>query len=356
MVSHKSLRKKFNSYWQSKGHKHVDPAPLVLNDDKTTLFTSSGMQPLVEYLSGKKHPKGNKLYNIQPCFRAVDINEVGDNRHTTFFEMMGNWSLGDYFKKEQLEWMWKFFTEELNLAKHKLYVTVFEGEHGIGPDDESYAIWKKLGVSKDRIFFYGADKNWWSRTGTPDQMPAGEIGGPDSEVFYQFDKEHDPAFGKTCHPNCDCGRFLEIGNSVFIQYRKNSERKLEEMKQKSVDYGGGLDRILAAVNNEPDVFKTDLFAEIITTTESVTGKKYKSKYDKADMRIIVDHLKGAAMMLAEGVNPSNKKQGYVARRLLRRVAVKLYDLEKITNWDDVAAISEVILETYDGIILDKDEV
>ncbi len=357
-LTHQALREKFSQFWSSspRDHKPIPPAPLVLKDDATTLFTSSGMQQLIVNLAGGSHPQGNRLFDIQPCFRSTDIDEVGDNRHTTFFEMMGNWSLGDYFKEEQLEWCWGFFTKELALPKEKLYVTVFEGGNGVPKDQQSVVIWKKLGVPDSHIFYYSADKNWWSRAGAPDQMPEGEIGGPDSEVFYEFDTPHDPKFGQNCHPNCDCGRFLEIGNSVFIQYRKEKDGSLSELPQKNVDYGGGLGRILMAVNNQPDVFLIDVFSPIIQTIEKVTGKQYIDEEEKKDMRIIADHLKGATMMLAEGVEPANKMQGYMVRRLLRRIAIKLYDLEKITNWDDVAAISDIILDIYDGAIVEKNEV
>lgn len=355
MMTHVALRKLFSDFLEKRLHRYIPPAPLVLKDDPTTLFTSSGMQQLVVNLSGEPHPQGKRLYNIQPCFRAVDIDEVGDNRHTTFFEMMGNWSLGDYFKEEQLEWCWEFFTKILGLRQNKLYVTVFEGDTEVAKDEESVTIWKKLGVPESHIFYYPATKNWWSRAGTPEQMPVGEIGGPDSEVFYEFDVPHNPKFGQHCHPNCDCGRFLEIGNSVFIQYRKKDDGSLEELPQKNVDYGGGLERILMAVNNEPDVFQIDVFAPIIETIETVTGKRYVKEEDKKEMRIIADHLKGAAMMLVEGIEPSNKMQGYIVRRLLRRIAVKLYELEKITNWDDVAAISDVVLDIYGGVIVEKNE-
>src|SRR3989344_5640415 len=185
----KQIREKYIKFFVNKGHKEIAPAKLVPENDPSTLFTSSGMQSLVPYLLGQVHPVGKRLVNSQPCFRAEDIEEVGDNCHTTFFEMLGNWSLGDYFKKEQLLWIWEFLTKELGLPKEKLYVSVFEGNNGVPKDTESYEIWKSLGLPEDHIFFYGADKNWWSRSGTPDKMPVGEIGGPDSEMFYDFGVE-----------------------------------------------------------------------------------------------------------------------------------------------------------------------
>jgi len=252
------VREKYLKFFTGapRNHKEISPAPLVLENDPTTLFTSSGMQPLVPYLMGEAHPRGERLVDSQPSIRTVDIDEVGDNLHLTFFEMLGNWSLGDYFKKEQLPWIYEFFTKELGLSSDRLWVSVFEGNKEVPKDNESAVIWKSLGIPEERIRFYSVEKNWWSRTGTPQEMPVGEIGGPDSEVFFEFPEvKHDPKYGKDCHPNCDCGRFLEIGNSVFIQYKKVGENKLEELPNKNVDFGGGLERITAAVNNEPDIFK-----------------------------------------------------------------------------------------------------
>ncbi|MCR4263657.1 MAG: alanine--tRNA ligase-related protein, partial [Candidatus Roizmanbacteria bacterium] len=247
--THTDLRSAFSTFWEKRNHKEVPPIKLVLENDPTTLFNGSGMQQLVPYLLGQEHPLGNRLYNIQRSFRSQDIEEIGDNRHTTFFEMMGNWSLGDYFKEEQLTWFWEFLTKYLGLQKEKLYVTVFEGNNEVPKDKESISIWKKIGISNDHIHEYPAKKNWWSRAGEPEHMPAGEPGGPTSEVFYEFTEiAHDPKFGKDCHPNCDCGRFIEIGNSVFMEYKK-TETGLEALSQKNVDFGGGLERILMALNN-----------------------------------------------------------------------------------------------------------
>ncbi len=356
MITHQDLRKAFSEFWEQQGHKLAEPAPLVLNNDPTTLFNSSGMQQLIPYLQGEKHPQGKKLYNIQPCFRAVDIDEVGDNRHTTFFEMMGNWSLGEYFKKEQLPLFWKFLTQNLQLPKEKLYVTVFEGTGNVPKDTESYEIWQSLGIPEDRIFFYGVDKNWWSRSGPPDKMPAGEIGGPDSEVFYDFGTPHNKKYGATCHPNCECGRFLEIGNSVFIQYRKKDDGSLEELPQRNVDFGGGLERILAAQNNNPDVFQTDVFEKIIKSIEETTQTKYEGENQSA-MRIIADHLKAATFMIVEGTTPSNKEHGYILRRLLRRSAIKIRQLTGKFDTRNFAFIARQVLSTYEDIYfnIQKDE-
>ena len=326
MISHMNLRQKFIQFYSDRGHVKIENASLILQNDPTTLFTSSGMQPLVPYLLGEKHPQGNRLVDIQPCIRTVDIDDVGDNRHLTFFEMIGNWSLGDYFKEDQLEWCWQFFTNEIGLNPAKLYVTVFEGGYGIEHDNESEKIWKKLGFPQERISKYGADKNWWSRAGAPDMMPIGEIGGPSSEIFYDFGTPHNTSYGKTCHPNCECGRFMEIGNSVFIQYKKEKDGSLSELKQKNVDFGGGLERILAAVQDDSDVYKTDIFSDIISVIENEIGKKYSDVENTTNIRIIADHLKATCFLISQGVTPSNKGHGYVIRRLIRRSIVKMTDV------------------------------
>ncbi len=319
----KDVREKFITFFKSAPRNHIEisPAPLVLENDPTTLFTSSGMQPLVPYLMGEPHPSGSRrLVDSQPSLRLQDIDEVGDNRHTTFFEMLGNWSLGDYFKKDQLPWVYEFFTKELGLPKDHIWVSVFEGNKQIPKDEESFRIWRSLGIPENRICFTGVKKNWWSRSGTPNEMPVGEIGGPDSEVFFEFPEVlHNTKYGKECHPNCDCGRFLEIGNSVFIQYKKISDTKLEELPNKNVDFGGGFERILAAVNNTSDIFKTDLFSEVISTLEN----EYKVQYGQLDtsdrsLRIVADHLRASVMLISNGVIPGNKSHGYILRRLLRR--------------------------------------
>lgn len=347
-IGHVQLREKFKSFWKTNNHAEVPPIPLVPQNDPTTLFTGSGMQQFVPNLLGEPHPQGKQLYNIQPCLRAQDIEEVGDNRHDTFFEMIGNWSLGTYFKKEQLAWFWKFLTEELQLPKDKLYVSVFEGTKNLPEDSDSYSIWKSLGISEKKIFKYGPDKNWWSRAGIPKNMPAGEPGGPDSEVFYEFTNVvHDPKFGKKCHPNCDCGRFMEIGNSVFMQYKKISDGTFQELKQKNVDFGGGLERLLAAAYDNPDIFVTDLYANIISEIEIISNKQYSDPLTKSAFRIIADHLKTSVFLIKDGIVPSNKAQGYVLRRLLRRAALKLYQLglrsEQIVSFKNLC---QSILKTY----------
>jgi alanyl-tRNA synthetase len=358
------IRQKYLKFFTSspRNHQQIPLAPLVPKDDPTTLFTGSGMQQLVPFLKGEPHPMGKRLVDSQPCFRAEDIDEVGDNRHTTFFEMLGNWSLGDYFKEEQLEWCWKFLTKEVGLSKDRLWVTVFDGVKGfkvrnkkgkledLKPDVESKDRWIRLGVPKERIVFYGADKNWWSRAGEPEKMPPREIGGPDSEVFFEFtDIKHDPKFGKTCHPNCDCGRFLEIGNSVFMQYMKIDERTFKELPNKNVDFGGGLERIVAVVQNTTDVFQTDLFLPIIEVLTSHTSSKYQEHAPA--FRRIADHIKGAVMMGAESIIPSNKEQGYFMRRLIRRSLMSMRQI-KIDYTDSnlihqlTAAVANIYRHSY----------
>ena len=352
-MNSQDVRQKYIEFFVKRGHKEIPSAPLVPQNDPTTLFNSSGMQPLVPYLLGEPHPLGKRLVNSQKAIRTQDIEEVGDNRHTTFFEMLGNWSLGDYFKDKQLEYFWQFLTnpnEGLGLAQEKLYVSIFEGNSEVPRDDESFKKWLTLGVPKNHIFEYGVEKNWWSRSGTPDKMPVGEPGGPDSEVFYEFTSiMHDPKFGQKCHPNCDCGRFLEIGNSVFMQYKKLANGKLEELPNKNVDFGGGLERLAAATNDDPDVFKTDLFAILIERIEKSTGKKYAGAQDQLDMRVVADHIKAACFLIADGVIPGNKSQGYILRRLLRRAEVRMRNLEQNTNDQDFAYISEAVFEIYNGV-------
>ncbi|MBI2315365.1 alanine--tRNA ligase [Candidatus Daviesbacteria bacterium] len=351
-MTSKDIRDKYIKFFVDKGHKEIAPAKLVPENDSSTLFTSSGMQPLVAYLLGENHPAGKRLVDSQPSFRAEDIEEVGDNRHTTFFEMLGNWSLGDYFKKDQLPWFWEFLTQELGLPKEQLYVSIFEGNDSVPKDMESYEIWKSLGVAEDHIYAYGVEKNWWSRSGPPSKMPAGEIGGPDSEVFYKFTQiGHDLQYGDKCHPNCNCGKFLEIGNSVFIQYQKQADGSLKELPNKNVDFGGGLERLTAVILNEPDIFRIDLFSEIISTVEEHTGKRYTEVQSQSPMQVIADHIKAAVFLIINDVRPSNKLQGYILRRLLRRSALKIHQLGGgLTPLPGIRAIAESVLIIYDGLL------
>ena len=353
------VRKRYLDFFTKRGHTVIPSAPIVPENDPTTLFTSSGMQPLVPYLLGQPHPQGIRLVDSQMSFRADDVEEVGDNRHTTFFEMLGNWSLGDYFKQEQLPWVFDYLTsatEGLGLDPQKLYVTVFGGdaESAMIADSESVEIWKKLfsekgiaatfvelgteehgnevGMQGGRIFSYGAKKNWWSRAGVPSKMPAGEIGGPDSEIFYDFGLPHDPTFGKECHPNCDCGRFIEIGNSVFMQFIKQTDGSFKELPKRNVDFGGGLERLTAATRNNPDVFLTDVFDAARGVIEARSGTKYEDA--TRSFRIILDHMRAASFFIASGIRPANSEQGYVLRRLIRR---SLREADKLGIKDAVLA-------------------
>src|SRR3989344_2101286 len=344
------IRSKYLEFFKARGHTIVPSASLVPEGDSTTLFTGSGMQPMVPYLLGKSHPAGTRIADSQKSLRAEDIEEVGDNRHTTFFEMLGNWSFGDYFKKEQLAWCFEFLTDVVKLDSSRLYVSVFIGDeqNALPQDTESAALWKTLfakkgidahevmlGSAEDgsrlgmqgglstgrqgRIFYYDAKKNWWSRAGAPPSMPDGEIGGPDSEVFYDFGTPHDSKYGAECHPNCDCGRFLEICNSVFMQYVKKNGMFIP-LPNQNVDFGGGLERLAAASNNDADIFRTDVFAESVQLLEYVSGKSYNDSRYTRSFRIVADHVRAAVFMLGDGVRPSNTERGYVARRLIRRAA------------------------------------
>ncbi len=367
-MTSKEIREKYLEFFKSKGHVIIPSASLIPKDS-TTLFVGSGMQPLIPYLLGKKHPKGIRLANSQKCFRAEDIEEVGDNRHTTFFEMLGNWSLGDYFKKEQLSWYFEFLTKVLNINPEKLYVTVFRGNKDIGieKDTESVEAWKKLfsdvgikakdidfaekkGMQDGRIFYYDETKNWWSRSGVPKNMPVGEPGGPDSEVFYDLGtnlKRHENSEwkGGVCHVNCDCGRFIEIGNSVFMEYVR-TEKGFEKLKQKNVDFGGGLERTITAVQGKDNAFETDLFIDVIDEIKNLSGgKEYKD--NMKPFEVIADHVRGTVFLASEGIMPSNTEKGYVLRRLIRRAIRfgKLIDMPK----NFLVPLAEKVIETYQDV-------
>lgn len=341
----RDIAEKYISFFEKQGHKRIANAPLVPQNDPTTLFTSSGMQPLVPYLLGESHSQGTRLVNVQNSFRAVDIDEIGDNRHTTFFRMLGNWSLGDYFKTEELPWLFEFLTKELLLDPKNLYVTVFDGFETIPQDTDAVEIWKELfnsvGLNPEgRINYYGTDKNWWSRSGPPEKMPVGEPGGPSSEVFYDFKTKHDPKFGKNCHVNCDCGRYVEIANSVFMQYRKESDGTLKPLPKPNVDFGGGLERLLLAVENQPDVFQSSLLAPVITAIEKQVAASYNG--NEQSMRIITDHLVASSFIALAGIRPSNKDQGYILRRLIRRG----YDHFSKLSGKEISPIIEAVVDQY----------
>lgn len=364
----KEIRQKYLEFCQRNGHTIIERAPLILHNDPTTLFTGSGMQPLLPYLLGQDHPQGTKLADSQTCLRAQDIEDVGDNRHTTFFEMLGNWSMGEYFKRQQIEWFFEFLTEIVGLDPHKIYVSCFIGDdkNNIPRDDEAAQIWQevfakkgieakiveldsaengdKLGMQGGRIFFYNDKENWWSRGGGIDSTPIGDPCGPDSEVFYDFgEQHHDASFGQA-HPASDSGRFMEIGNQVFMQYRRLDDGSFEPLKRKNVDFGGGLERIAAAAIDSPDVFKISLLQPIIKKLESLSGKEYVTH--TASMRVIADHLRAAVFLAVDGCVPSNKEQGYVMRRLLRRAIRYSFDLGIEQNF--LEEVVPVIADLYEA--------
>jgi alanyl-tRNA synthetase len=342
------LRQKYLDFFKNKGHEIVPSSSLVPENDATTLFTGSGMQPMLEYLLGAKHPLGTRIADSQKSFRSQDIEEVGDNRHTTFFEMLGNWSLGDYFKQEQIPWMFEFLIDVVGLDPEKLYITCFIGapEFGIPKDTEAAELWQKLFQEKgieakivdidseengyqrgikpgERIFFFDGSKNWWNRGKTgPRTTAVGDPCGPDSEMFFDFGTPHDPKFGTNCHPNCDCGRFMEIGNNVFMAYKKESENSFVPLEKQNIDHGSGLERIAAAIEGSGDVFKISLLWPLIETLQKISGKSYDSDFELTrGFRIIADHVRAAVFLVGDGVEPSNKDRGYVLRRLLRRSMV-----------------------------------
>ena len=374
------IRQAYLEYFSKRNHVVIKRAPLILHDDPTTLFTGSGMQPLLPYLLGEKHPKGTKLVDSQTCFRGNDLEDVGDNRHTTFFEMLGNWSMGEYFKKEQIRWFFEFLVKVVGLDPNKIYVTCFIGneKYNIPRDDEAALIWQELfkevgidakivelgsaengdekGMQGGRIFFYDDNENWWSRGGGLDKTPIGDPCGPDSEVFYDFgEANHDSSYGMA-HPASDSGRFMEIGNQVFMQYRREENGSFSPLKQKNVDFGGGLERIAAAKLDTPDVFKNSLFLPIIEKLETLSGKKYESNL--VSMRVIADHLRAAVFLGVDGATPSNKEQGYVMRRLIRRAVRYAFDLGIEQNFleEIVPVIASMYREDYPEVKENESEV
>ncbi|MGK2848989.1 MAG: alanine--tRNA ligase [Minisyncoccota bacterium] len=368
-----SVRQKYLDFFQKKGHIVVPSASLVPENDPTTLFTGSGMQPIIPYLLGAPHPLGTRIANTQKCVRAQDMEEVGDNRHTTFFEMLGNWSFGDYFKKEQITWMWTFLTETLKLDPHRLYFTCFQGNEllDIPRDTESADLWQALFAKRgmevriglhpleegirpeEHIFYYPESKNWWSRSGVPTNMPVGEPGGPDTEMFWDFGLDrafHENSVWREspCHVNCDCGRFMEIGNNVFMEYRK-TDAGFERLIQKNVDFGGGLERMMAAVQDNPDIFSGPLFMQLRQSIETLSGKRYgeNPQYTYA-FRVVMDHIRAGVFLVSDGVRPSNADQGYVLRRLLRR-AVRFADTLAITDPRSLVVLTMAVVEQYRGV-------
>ncbi|MDD7398805.1 MAG: alanine--tRNA ligase [Eubacteriales bacterium] len=306
------LRSKYLGFFKDRGHAVIPSASLIPENDPTVLFTTAGMHPLVPYLLGEKHPQGTRLTDVQICVRTGDIEEVGDASHCTFFEMLGNWSLGDYFKKEAISWSFEFLTKVLGIPLDRLSVSVFAGDESCPRDDESADIWASLGLDRERIFFLPKKNNWWG--------PAGITGpcGPDTEMFIDTGK---PVCSPNCSPACDCGKYLEIWNNVFMQYFKGQDGKLTPLEKKNVDTGMGLERTLCILNGYKSVYETDLFDFAIKKLEELSGKKYSDGgEDMVAMRIIADHVRTATFMLGDvnGITPSNVDQGYVLRRLIRR--------------------------------------
>ena len=370
------VRKRYLTFMRSCGHQILPSASLVPTDDSTTLFTGSGMQPLVPYLLGQDHQRGARLADSQKCFRANDIDEVGDNRHTTFFEMLGNWSLGDYFKEEQIQQCFTFLTDPeigLGLVADRLYVTVFSGDssRGIPRDDEAAEIWRRhfadvgidariahIGSQEDgdrrgmqqheRIFFYDAGKNWWSRSGPPESMPPGEPGGPDTEVFYDFGEEcADPSYSHLrAHPNSDSGRFVELCNSVFMEYCR-TEDSFVPLPRRNVDFGGGLERLAAVTEGTADIFCIDVFQPCIEELSRHTTLRYAE--DPKPFRVVADHLRSALFIIADGVVPSTTDRGYVLRRLLRE---SLYNVRYVLRIPEEVSLSS-LLELFVPVYLDQ---
>ena len=313
-LTSEELRQKFLSFYQSKGHRIIPSASLIPENDPTVLFTTAGMHPLVPYLLGEKHPEGTRLTDVQKCVRTGDIDEVGDDSHLTFFEMLGNWSLGDYFKEEAISWSYEFLTDEkyLGIPVENLAVTVFEGDETAPRDEESANIWKKCGIPAEKIFYLPKKNNWWG--------PAGVTGpcGPDTEMF--IDRGYEKC-SPDCSPACDCGKYIEIWNDVFMQFFKDKDGNYQIMERKNVDTGMGLDRVICILNGVKSVYDTDLFEDAKAKLEELTGTKYDA--DKETMRafrIVLDHIRTSTFIIGDpkGVTPSNVDQGYILRRLIRR--------------------------------------
>lgn len=367
------VRKKYLDFFASKQHAVISSARLVPENDPTTLFTGSGMQPMISYLLGQKHPNGVRITDSQKCLRVQDIDDIGDNRHTTFFEMLGNWSLGDYFKQEQIPWMFEFLTDAekgLGLDASRIYVTIFAGNDAIGipKDMESAELWGKAFATKDitaeiidnsetdgmqggRIFSYNEKKNWWSRAGIPENMPVGEPGGPDTEMFWDFSPEDKSIHANSsykdqpCHVNCDCGRFMEIGNNVFMQYVK-TDSGFQELPQRNVDFGGGLERLTAAAADNPDVFLIDAFEPMLDVLKNQYGIEYATTNsdDKKSLRIVLDHIRAAVFLVGDGILPSKKERGYVLRRLIRRAVFNSNKL--IRGFSNVYPLVDAVIDQY----------
>lgn len=333
------LRRMYVEFFEERGHKEIGSASLFPDNDPSVLFTTAGMHPLVPYLLGEKHPQGNRLVDIQKCVRTGDIDDVGDDTHVTFFEMLGNWSLGDYFKEESIVMSYEFLTEYLRIPVEKLAVTVFEGDESVPRDTEAAELWMKNGLKKEQIFFYGREENWWG--------PAGRMGpcGPDTEIFYDMGKEK---CGDDCGPACKCGKYVEIWNNVFMEYNKNEAGGYSELSQKNVDTGMGLERVLMIMNGFQNVYETELFQPIMKKIEDLTGLDCDERNTRM-FRIISEHMRAAAFILGDpkAIAPSNSEQGYILRRLIRR-AIRMIKRLGI-NENILCNIAEAVIEEYGGI-------
>ncbi len=339
-IEAEKLREMYLKFFESKNHKIIDSASLIPENDPTVLFTTAGMHPLVPYLLGTSHPSGKRLTDVQKCIRTSDIDEVGDASHLTFFEMLGNWSLGDYFKEDAIKYSFEFLTskEYLGIPKEKLYFTVFAGDDIAPKDTESYNIWRSLGVEEDHLFFLPKENNFW--------ILGSGIGpcGPDTEMFYDTGKE---ACGPDCSPACDCGKYLEIWNDVFMEYYRSEEGELTKLKQQNVDTGMGLERTITVLNHLESVYDSDIFADIKSKLEELSGKKYEDY--KSSFRIIMDHVRTATFILGDdhGITPSNIGAGYVLRRLLRRAIRHLKKLE--INDYVLSDLADIYIKEYDSV-------
>ena len=327
------IRNKYLDFFKKHGHKVIPSAPLIPENDPSVLFTTAGMQPLVPYLLGEKHPEGTRLTDYQKCLRTNDIDEVGDNRHLTYFEMLGNWSLGDYFKEESVAMSFEFLTKELGIPVEKLSVTCFAGDEDAPRDTVTAECWKKAGIPEERIYFYGKDDNWWI---------AGEEGpcGPDTEMFYDTGK---PACSPDCQPSCDCGKYVEIWNNVFMEYYKTKDGKYEKLKQHNVDTGLGLERMTMLLQGKETPFDTELFAPIMEKLKDL------AKVDNIESRrIVTEHLRASMMVITDGGRPSNVDRGYVLRKLIRRMSRHLnklqIDLSELANLIDLDI--DILKEMY----------
>ena len=310
------IRNKYLNFFKKHGHAVIPSAPLIPENDPSVLFTTAGMQPLVPYLLGEKHPAGKRLTDYQKCVRTNDIEEVGDNRHLTYFEMLGNWSLGDYFKEEAVSMSFEFLTKELGIPAEKISVTCFAGDEDAPRDEVTAECWRKAGIPDERIYFYGKDDNWWI---------AGEDGpcGPDTEMFYDTGKE---PCSENCQPSCDCGKYVEIWNNVFMEYYKSKDGKYSKLKQQNVDTGMGLERITFLLQGKTTPFDTELFAPVMEKLESL-----QKVDDIKSRRIIAEHLRSSMMIISDGGRPSNIDRGYILRRLIRRMTRHLNKLQISLN-------------------------